>query len=177
MPPTGSLVETHSRVLIRAHEKIPLHSLHESWMHIKSDVFFIICPLCNLCLCRQRLLNLYCFALRFLSWCLRFILFLLNPLFCCLIYCFSTRFELCSFDNERLAAISASDKWRHSAALFNIPLVNCLFNHSRLKHPLKAKKGEVEGGREEGGDCDLSVSVWQASMPSDSEKIYRSYML
>lgn len=39
-------------------------------------------------LCRQRLLNLYCFSLRFLSWCLRFI-FLLNPLFCCLIHLFS----------------------------------------------------------------------------------------
>lgn len=139
MPPTGSLVETHSRILLRAHEKIPLHSFHEFWMHIKSDVFFIICPLCNLCLCRVIVQAVFA---QFVLLCPPILVlvpsFYLVPFKppVLLFYCFSTRFELCSFDDERLAAISASDKWRHSAALFNIPLVNCLFNHSRLKHPL-----------------------------------------
>lgn len=70
--------------------------------YISREMYSSLSLLCVICvcvewLCRQRLLNLYCFSLGFLSWCLCFI-FLLNPLFCCLIHHFSTRFELCSFD-------------------------------------------------------------------------------
>lgn len=62
-----------------------------------------------------------------------------------------------------LAATSASDKWRHSAAMFNIPLVNCPFNHSRLEHPLQAEKrrGWREAGKGRG--------VWQTSVQSEPE--------
>lgn len=36
---------------LKAHEEIPLNSLHKCWMHLKSNVFFIIYPLCSLSLC------------------------------------------------------------------------------------------------------------------------------
>lgn len=126
---------------LRSHEKIPLHSLHEFWMHLRSNAFFIISPLCSRCLCR--LIVQVVFA-QFVMLCPRILVsvssfyltsfkpsvLLSNTLF------LSPSLNSAPMLRQCLAAISASDKWRHSAALFNIPLVNCPFNHSRLKHSL-----------------------------------------
>ncbi len=73
-------------------------------MHLKSNAFFIILPLCCLYLLGVRMqavlaqfVTLCPRILVFMSSCLRFLLFLLNRLFCCQNHCFSTCFELCSY--------------------------------------------------------------------------------